>query len=306
MKFYFNRIRRDTSWGGGAHFASAMADYLTSKGHEVVYRLERKIDVIWMLDPRSEEGGADVNQIKAYKILNPGVKVIHRINECDMRKGTKDMDKLLMSANEIADETIFISEWLREYFVQKGFSKRSHVVINGCRSDFFYPLEDKKLEYPVKLVTHHWSDNWMKGFDVYQFLDEIVSKNPQLEFTYVGRYNPSYRPIATKIVSPLFGKALGDELRKHDIYVTASRFEPCGMHHIEGAACGLPVLYHKDGGAIPEVCKNHGLEFFDKDSLYDSLEKMVNNYGEYRSKINYEKLSAARCCEEYYKIVFLK
>jgi len=303
MKIYFNRARRDSSWGGGAHFASAMADYLTAKGHQVVYRFEKGIDRILMLDPRPEDGGSDINQIRAFKILNPEIKVIHRINECDARKGTRDMDKMLLEANQIADKTIFISTWLRDYFSARGFAKESSVILNGCRSDFFYPIEHKKIDRPIKLVTHHWSDNWMKGFDVYNFLDEVVQKNDDVEFTYIGRYNNKYSPKKTKIVPPMFGKELGDELRKHDIYVTASRFEPCGMHHIEGAACGLPVIYHKDGGAIPEVCSKHGREFSDVNSLYDALEHVVNNYDKIRSQIDYKSLSSDFSCEQYYKII---
>ena len=41
---------------------------------------------------------------------------------------------------------------------------------------------------------------------------------------------------------------LANELKKHDIYITASENEPSGNHHMEGALCGLPILY-KDSGS---------------------------------------------------------
>ena len=42
---------------------------------------------------------------------------------------------------------------------------------------------------PFRLVTHHWSSNFLKGFDVYQRLDEMLGIDPwrgRFEFTYVG------------------------------------------------------------------------------------------------------------------------
>ena len=75
------------------------------------------------------------------------------------------------------------------------------------------------------------------------------------------------------------------------------------MHHIEGSACGLPVLYHKDGGAIPEICKNHGVQFECHDSFAKGLQEIINNYDLYRAKIDYENLSMSRCLSEYTNII---
>lgn len=299
-KIMFNRQLRRTAWGGGAHFMSEFVDYLRARGHEVVFKLEPGIDLMFMLDPRPEEGGYDWTQLVLYK-QQTGALLWHRINECDARKGTNDMDLMLLGANRYADETIFISSWLKDYFVERGFpkDKRSHVIYNGCNTDFFYPRPEKDLHRPVRIVTHHWSDNWMKGFDAYKEIDELCQRDPRYEFTYIGRYSKLYQPKATRIVQPLYGKELGDELRQHDIYVTASRWEPCGMHHIEGAASGLPVLYHRDGGGIPEGCVRHGVEFCDSESLLRGLTTLENGYSEFREKIDPYYLSSKNCCSRY-------
>ena len=84
--------------------------------------------------------------------------------------------------------------------------------------------------------------------------------------------------------------------------MTAARWEACGSHHIEGSSCGLPVLYHKDGGAIPEICKNHGMEFNDPKSFESALEHIIENYETLRSKIDYEALGIDRCLKEYYDV----
>jgi glycosyltransferase involved in cell wall biosynthesis len=307
-KILINRKIVTGPYGGGNNFLKSIHDFLLSKNHCIVYDLSHKdIDLIIMHDPRYDELGISVNEIAAYKRAFPKTRVLHRINECDARKGTNDVDKLLMISNSIADETVFISKWLEEYFTSRGFNKRSNVIYNGCNSSYFYPknnLEKSSLDYPVKIVTHHWSDNWMKGFDAYQYLDEICKKNPQkYQFTYVGRYAKQYSPVATKLVEPLHGKELGDELRKHDVYITASRWEPCGMHHIEGAASGLPILYHSEGGGIVEGCQNHGMAFSNVEEIITKLDDLLENYSSVRSKIDYEFLSIDRCIKDYYSII---
>ena len=43
------------------------------------------------------------------------------------------------------------------------------------------------------------------------------------------------------------------------IFILQVANEPSGNHHIEGALCGLPILYINSGG-IAEYCKDYGLE----------------------------------------------
>ena len=189
-------------------------------------------------------------------------------------KGTSEIDRLLLACMSISDGVVFISQWLKDYFSNLGFKGESNVIYNGCDTNHFYPGAKKCLEKP-RLVTHHWSDNWMKGFDLYTQIDKYLIGNPSagFDFTYVGRYYKDYIPQKTTIISPLHGKELGDELRKYDVYVTASRWEPCGMHHIEGAACGMPTLYHSDSGGIRELCQNHGMEFTTFNDFYRVIEQ---------------------------------
>ena len=143
----------------------------------------------------------------------------------------------------------------------------------------------------------------MKGFDIYTKLDKIIGEREDLSFTYIGRYYPEYTPKNTKLISPLYGKDLGKELRNHDIYVTASRWEPCGMHHIEGARCGLPVLFHSKGGGINESCRHYGEEYHDIESFFYALDKIVASYEEYRNKIRYDFLNMKRANKEYYDTI---
>jgi len=309
MKIFFNRIKRKEAYGGGSHFVTSMVDYLEKKGHVVVFQMQEKdnvikdIDVIFLIDPRPGDIGYSINHAIAYKNqINKNVKIIHRVNECDARKNTSFMDEMLVETSKHTDKTVFISKWLKEYFIEKGFknAKNSSVIYNGCNISHFFPMKNKKIKDKIKIVTHHWSDNWMKGFDLYKFIDQEVVDD-QFEFTYIGRYCKDYKPTNTKLIDPLWGPELGAELRKHDIYVTASRFEPCGMHHVEGAASGMPIIYYKDCGGINELCKNHGEEYSNFDDFKLKLELIANNIEKYKNKINYENLDIEKCCEKFYQ-----
>lgn len=307
MKLFVNRKIRRNPWGGGIHFLTGLADYLTSNGHTVTNQYEEDVDVVLMIDPRDDEGFGSINDLIQYRAFlksrNKKVKVIHRINDSDIARGTNFLESLNISANHaIADETIFISEWLQKHYVAKGFLKNSHVIRNGTNLNWFYPQQHKQKSDKIKIVTHHWSDNYNKGFDAYIYLDQLLQKRKDIEFTYVGRYFKGYTPHNTKIISPLYGEELGNELRKHDIYITAARYEACGMHHIEAAATGLPVIYHKDGGGIVEICKNHGLQFDSLENIEEAINEVYNNAESYTSKISYETLDSQKTYEKYMTI----
>jgi glycosyltransferase involved in cell wall biosynthesis len=301
MKIFFNRVPRLEPYGGGNQFLQRMTKLLGDSGHEVVYHLNPGIDVIFMMDPRPGDIGYSLEHITAYKNQFPDTKILHRVNECDARKGTKDVDPLLLKAMFLSDKVVFISGWLKKYFEGLGYSGYSEVIYNGCDLSHFFP-ENREPNKKLKLVTHHWSDNWMKGFDLYTKIDQYIHDHPDcdLEFTYVGRYCKEYKPTSTNIVAPLRGKELGNELRKHDIYVTASRFEPCGMHHIEGAASGLPVIFHKDTGGIRELCLKHGEEYSTFREFLECLYGVSTQLVEYQDKIDYNSLDINLCVSKYY------
>ena len=97
----------------------------------------------------------------------------------------------------------------------------------------------------------------MKGFDVYKKLDELseeVDWKGKIEFTYIGNLPKGFNFKNSRVINPLSGEKLAEQLVSHHIYITASNNEPAGMHHIEGALCGLPIIY-KNSGALPEYCK---------------------------------------------------
>lgn len=55
------------------------------------------------------------------------------------------------------------------------------------------------------------------------------------------------------------------------------------MHHVEGAQCGLPLVYHEDGGGIVEAGQKYGLGYFDDPS--DALREVAARLPEFRNRV---------------------
>ena len=134
-------------------------------------------------------------------------------------------------------------------------------------------------------MTHHWSDNPLKGFDVYEEIDSLIAGGelPGFELRVIGRWPESLKWKAAMTFPPSSGKKLAAQLRECHMYVTGSRWEPCGMHHVEGVQCGLPLVYHEDGGGIVEAGLRYGLGF--KSDVKAALLAARQDYDLLRGKV---------------------
>jgi hypothetical protein len=293
-------------WGGGNQFAISLSGYLENKGWEVNAGLsDNDIDIILMTEPRitSKSGAYNQRQVSKYLVKKPDTVVVHRINECDERKGTKGVNKYLTRANRVADYTIFISNFLKDLYVKKGLfkSKDSSAVRNGADAEIFNRIGRKKWNHksPLKIVTHHWGYGRNKGFDIYEKLGIIRSvKNIKIEFSYIGKIPDNIKFKGIKIIPPLSGKELAKELKSNHIYVTGSINEPAGMHHIEGAMCGLPLLY-RNSGALPEYCSGFGVMFEGVKDFEDKLKEIIEKYDYYFNRLKKYPYNSSLMCRKY-------
>jgi len=237
---------------------------------------------------------------------NKGAIVIHRINECDERKGTKTVNRRLFAANRCADHTVFIGSWLIDLFKRQGFyPKHYSVILNGADTKIFNNEGYVKWNHKdkLKIVTHHWGGNWRKGFDIYKKLDDSLNskyKN-RIEFTYIGQLPAKFKFKNTIYIKPKNGKELALLLKQNHVYLTASQNEPAGMHHIEGALCGLPLLY-RNSGALPEYCKGFGIQF-DTHDFEEKIDLIIKRYDYFADKMKYYPHTSEKMCEEYYQLV---
>jgi len=298
---------RSGPWGGGNQFASALTDHLRDHGVAVWHDLQSSaLDVIVLTDPRrhsSSSAFTDLDILRYLTTVNPNALVVHRINECDAGRNTRLRNRRVAAGNRIADHTVFISEWLRRQYREDGYTfGESSIILNGAADGVFHPRGHVAWDGrgPLRLVTHHWSDNWMKGFDVYERFDRLLDDaawRQQFEFTYIGRMPRGLTLRNTTILPPQSGAALGDALRRHHVYLTAARNEGAGMHHIEGALCGLPLLYLKSG-ALPEYCGGYGVGF-EAEGFQAALQEIRDGYPAIAPRMASYPHTARRMCQAY-------
>jgi glycosyltransferase involved in cell wall biosynthesis len=295
-------------WGGSRAFVVQLATYLTRLGYAVGFDIAGDVDLIILVDPRIDNVRPwGPREIAAYKAAHRQARVLHRVNECDQRKGTDFMDGLLREANAVADYTVFISEWLRDYHAARWFDvARPHrAIYNGADPRVFHPVGGARYagEGPFQLVTHHWSDNPLKGFDVYQEVDRLIADG-ELKDTglwVVGRWPAGLRWRGATTWPATHGVDLAGKLRRCHAYLTASRWEPGGMHHVEGAQCGLPLVYHEDGGGIVEAGRRYGIGF--RDDVRAAIQAMRADYERLRRQVLEATPSGDRMCFEYLTVI---
>jgi glycosyltransferase involved in cell wall biosynthesis len=282
----FNMRPVDSPWGGGNWWLTQTTDNLRTHGYDVRFDLRGEPAGIVLVDPRvGGNVGFGVDEIERHS----EARVLHRINECDLRKGTNEIDALLAEANRVADHTIFISAWLRDYHAERWFDlSRPHSVIpNGADDAVFNSRGGAEWQpgEPLRLVTHHWSDNPLKGFDVYEQIDGLIADGalPDTELWVIGRWPAAIEWRAARTFPPTTGAELAGLLRQCHVYVTASRWEPGGMHHVEGAQCGLPVLFHEDGGGIVEAAARYGIGF--RDDVVGAIGEAREHYAALRQGV---------------------
>jgi len=288
----------------------ALAEYLRGKGVEVFFNLdEPDLDIIVLVEPRKNlkiSAYTDKDIFRYIKRVNKKAIVIHRVNECDERKGTTEVNKILKRANLCADHTVFVSGWLRDLLnFDRSSREQSTVILNGADREIFNPdgyLRWNRRE-PLKIVTHHWGGHRMKGFDIYELLDELLEKElfeTKVSFTYIGRLPDGFKFKNADYIEPRHGKELADLLKRNHVYLTASRNDPCPNHPVEGASCGLPLLYRNSGG-LPELCEGHGV-MFDETNFVEKLREMIKTYEYWVDKmVNYPHTSE-HMSENYYNL----
>jgi hypothetical protein len=297
MKVLLNRKPIDGPWGGGNLLVKAISNNAIKEDIEIIHHFDENIDVIFMQDPRPGNTEISVNEIINYKKSFPKTKIIHRVNECDARKGTKGLDNLLRQCSHHTDATVFVSNWMKDYHIDRGWAcKDNHVIYNGVNLDHFKKRE-KIDNNKVNIVTHHWSNNRMKGFDVYEEIDKFIEINKEeFTFTYIGRDLGTFKN--TSVIDPLFGEALGKELSRYDVYISGSKWDPGPNHILESLSCEIPTYVHADGGG--------SVEFADSLHTYKTFEDLKNILNKKSYKNNSLKPFGWNKCTNLYYDLFKK
>lgn len=269
-------------YGGGNQFLLALRKEFYKKGISVVNNKITNKTKSCLLNSFN----FDFNNFRPLKKRD--YRIIHRIDgPISIYRGKEEgIDREIWNVNqELADFTIFQSYYSLHKHIELGLEFRNaEVIMNATDSNIFNSKDRISFfgDRKIRLISSSWSDNPNKGVETYAYLDRHLDWS-RYEYTFVGRI--AIPPKNIKLIPPVHSKKLADILRNHDIYITASRYDPCSNALIEALACGLPALYLNSGGH-PEIVKQGGLSFDFPDEIPEMLNKLVDEYTERQSLIS--------------------
>lgn len=298
-----NMRLQSSSQGGGLKFAAYIREHLRDSGWQVVDHLDDDdVDVIWNLNVTYSFAYTFYRAL-LYKSSHPDTVIVMRCADSGLQRRGQAMTRLMRSCVKHSDHVVFNSEWLRGFVDPQGTTPSS-IILNGAdKRRYASPPAERARGKKLRIVTHHWSANPLKGHDVYQALDRKLDEESfreRFEFTYIGNYPAGIEYRNARLIPVLTGDELVEELRQHDVYLTASEHEAGGMHFIEGLCCGLPLLYRESGGT-PEYAAECGVGFRAQTFL-ESLDRMDVEYETHRKNALAHDYDAAEMAASYERL----
>lgn len=205
------------------------------------------------------------------------VRMIHRVDgPVALYRGTgwEEDERIHRLNRQYASTTVFQSAYsFREMRAHGLEFVRPMIIRNAPDPALFHPpagrppVDGRKL----RLIATSWSDNPAKGGPLLKWLDARLDWQ-RFEFTFVGRVQQTFDRI--RHVPPQDSRRLADLLRAHDLYLTASRNDPCSNALLEALACGLPALY-LDSGGHGELVGFGGLPFTGEGDVLPQLDRLA-------------------------------
>ena len=182
-------------------------------------------------------------------------------------------DHIVYNLNsKVADGTVFQTDWSYQRNLLLGMkpTKKHSIIQNACDFDIFFRKDPKNKRDKIRIISTSWSNNISKGFNTYKYLDDHLDFN-KYEYVFAGNSPFEFKNI--KKLGALDSENLAKELRSSDIYVTASKNDPCSNSLIEAISCGL-ICYALESGGHPEILNNNDFLFKDDDSILEILNKI--------------------------------
>jgi len=268
-------------WGGGNQFLRSLRSQFIKMG--VYEKYISKADVVLFNSHHCLEQVLKLKRKYKNKIL------VHRVDGPIFKIRNKDLeiDKIIYHFNNLfADGTIFQSNWSRQKNYSLGLKKNKFetTIINAPDNKIFNRRGKIKfsLKRKTRLIATSWSNNWRKGFRMYKYLDENLDFD-KYEMTFIGNSPINFKNI--KWIKPLPSEKIAKQLKRNDIFITASQKDPCSNSLIEALHCYLPAVALNDGGH-PEIVKNGGEMFGGKEDILKEINRVAQNYEQYQKAIN--------------------
>jgi len=274
---------REGPWGGANQFLKALREEIRAHGNWADSPADA--DVI-LFDSFNEP-----QTVIWWKLRLPSKPFVQRIDGPISGYRGKDLhlDKLIHKFSKIvADGVLFQSEYSRRANLSLGMPPPllSSVVLNAPNS-IFRASSTQSTDKRIRIISVSWSSNWNKGFDTLDFLDRNLDFS-RYKMTFVGNSPVKFRNI--EHMPPHPSSSLAIKLREHDIFLAASRHDPCSNALCEALASGLPSVALNSGGH-PELVGSGGLLFDGVDDVIDCIETVAEDMDFYRNRINVSNMS---------------
>jgi glycosyltransferase involved in cell wall biosynthesis len=280
---------RPSPWGGGNQFMWALKRELVRQRCKVLENKGRKHVSAHILHAQ----WFDITKFRR-EWGSVACPVIHRIDgpiALYRANGSgKERDEECFDINaKFATVTVFQSDWSLRQNLSLGYKPIDPIIIpNAADPEIFHARgritfsRDRK----IRLISVSWSDNPGKGAAVYKSLEEQLDWS-RYDYTFVGNSPVSFKNI--RQIDPVTSLELAEILRNHDIFITASRNDPCSNSLLEALTCRLPAIYLNSGGH-QELVKEGGLPFNDVKEIPDQLDCLVDEYERFQSLISVPRI----------------
>lgn len=293
MKIHIFYNFQDGPWGGGNQFLKALRDQFRYKN---IYADSLQDADVILINSHHFGGVGYLSDLLNILQDDPRKTIIHRIDGPvgQIRGDDQETDAVIFNFNLIfATGSIIQSKWCRENCLRFGLdltNKVHEIIYNAPDPRAFYPSTNRVNAKSAKtrLIATSWSSNMRKGFEVYQWMDQNLDWS-RYDMTFVGQSPLAFKNITH--LDPMDSNALGQCLREHDIFVTASQNDPCSNSLIEALHTGLPALVLNDGGH-PELVGDGGLTFDSVDDIPAKLSMLSSHLAAYRQKIDMSPIDA--------------
>ena len=226
----------------------------------------------------------NIVEVARVKELYPGKPFVHRIDG-PMRLYNRMSDRrdhVVHTTNSlIADATVFQSFWSREKNLSLGLMPTTfeNVILNAPDPTIFN-MEGKApfgFSEKIRLIAVSRSTNENKGFDFYRWLDNNLEFS-RYEMVFVGNSPRKFKNI--KWIPTLDSRGVAEELKKSDIYITASKYEACSNTLIEALHCGLIALVINNTSHV-ECMGGRGREFKKAEDIPALIEQACSSPDKY-------------------------
>lgn len=227
------------------------------------------------------------------RFARTGCRMVHRVDGPIGRyRGFDDgTDRRIAEINaELADATVFQSRFSLEKHLELGIGLRDPVLIsNTVDPAIFHPPEQREpLDgRKVRLIALSWSANPRKGAETLAWLDRNLDWD-RYEMTFVGQLPERLTRI--RAVGPVASGQVAELLRAHDVFIAASRDDPCSNALLEALACDLPAVF-LDSGGHPELVGEGGVSFSSDEEVPDALDRLVDELDAFREAIAIPSIS---------------